>query len=323
MCHCRFQLECSVFLAHILCICPHFTVALYEYFDKLFPGKIHSASVVLNLPDLEAVSARCHRVCERLEKSIAYYEAKGERPTHYVGVPRITVLGLQSPPLSCFCCKSAEVLRFDGDDMQTLQRPQRGAHVDSISYYVQDMAATSRALIKMQKRKTQIAESGNRVNRADKWIDNVMAVASEYAQQIMADSEEDNALKAYSNSFRRRGRTGSAIPQVENMRSIYGSFGYQGEPLSTPPLGDHCNVQWNVADETDRRSHLLSPEDSFVSSFIDMIQGVYSIGCVEAHMSCLLTTSHSIAKSARIPQVSALLQSAILKLPERRTTIGR
>lgn len=42
--------------------------ALYDYFDKLFPGKVHSAGVVLNLPDLETVSARCHRVCERLEK---------------------------------------------------------------------------------------------------------------------------------------------------------------------------------------------------------------------------------------------------------------
>lgn len=238
--------------------------ALYEYFDKLFPGKIHSASVVLNLPDLEAVSARCHRVCERLEKSIAYYEALGERPTHYVGVPRITVLGLQSPPLSCFCCKSAQVLRFDGDNMETMQRPQRGAHVDSISYYVQDMAATSKALIKMQRRKTQIAESGNRMNRADNWMDNVMAVASEYAQQIMADSEEDNFLKAQA-SFRRRG---TAIPQVENMRSIYGSFGYQsGGAVTSPPSGDHCNVQWNDSDETDRRGHLLSPEESFYSQY--------------------------------------------------------
>ena len=236
--------------------------ALFQYFDKLFPGKVHSASVVLNLPDLEAVSARCHRVCERLEKSIAYYEAKGERPTHYVGVPRMTLLGLQSPPLSCFCCESSHVLRFDGDNMETMQRPKRGAHVDSISYYVQDMAATSRALIKMQKRKTQIAESGNRVNRADNWLDNVMAVASEYAHQIMADSEEDNALKTQSSSLRRRG---SAIPQVENMRSIYGSFGYQGQAVKTPPPGDHCNVQWNASDDTERRSHLLSSEDSFVS----------------------------------------------------------
>lgn len=238
--------------------------------------------MVLNLPDLEAVSARCHRVCERLEKSIAIYEATGERPTHYVGVPRITLLGLQSPPLSCFCCKSAKVLRFDGDDMQTMQRPKRGAHVDSISYYVQDMAATSRALIKMQKRKTQIAESGNSVNRADNWIDNVMYVASQYAKQIMADSEEDNALKAQA-SLRRRG---SAIPQVENMRSLYGSFGYQSQPVSTPPPGDHCNVQWNVSEDTDRRSHLLSPEDSFVS--LVSYLGLLAAACVYSMPSLLL-----------------------------------
>ncbi|CAB9506338.1 CSC1-like protein ERD4 [Seminavis robusta] len=234
--------------------------ALFEYFDKLFPGKIHSASVVLNLPDLEAVSARCHRVCERLEKSIAYYEAYGDRPTHYVGVPRITVLGLQSPPLSCFCCKSTRPLRFDGDDMETLQRPQRGAHVDSISYYIQDMAATSRALIKMQKRKSRIAQTGNREKNPRNWIDKVMEVASEYAKQIMEDSEMENALQSKYTPTRR----GTAIPQVEQM-SIhgYGSFGYQRQPVSTPPQGDHCDVEWNVPYDTDRRSHLLSPEDAF------------------------------------------------------------
>jgi Cytosolic domain of 10TM putative phosphate transporter len=236
--------------------------ALYDYFDQLFPGKIHSASVVLNLPDLEAVSARCHRVCERLEKSIAYYEANGERPTHYVGVPRLTLLGIQSPPLSCFCCKGSEVLRFDGDDMETMQRPNRGALVDSISYYIQDMAATSRALIKMQKRKTQIAESGNREKIPRNWMDKVMEAASEYAGRIMEDSEADNALKAHFSGSRRA----SGIPQVENMKSIYGygSFGYQSK-ISTPPTGDHCDVQWNVIDDTDRRSHLLSPDGSFVS----------------------------------------------------------
>lgn len=238
--------------------------ALYDYFDKLFPGKVHSTSVVLNLPDLEAVSLRSHRVCERLEKSIAYYEANGERPTHYVGVPRLTLLGLQSPPLSCFCCKSSEVLRFDGENFESLQRPQRGTHVDSISYYVQDMAATSRALIKMQKRKAKIARTGNRVNREDNWMEKAKHVASEYAKQIMEDSELDNALIGTLDRPREGGNYG--VPQVENMRSLYGSFGYQSDNVATPPVGDHCNVQWGVLDDDLRRSQLL-PEDAFVSFF--------------------------------------------------------
>jgi hypothetical protein len=77
--------------------------ALYDYFDKLFPGKIHSASVLLNLPDLEAVKARCLRVCRRLEKSVAYWHATGTRPTHNVGSPRISILGVDLAPFDFSC----------------------------------------------------------------------------------------------------------------------------------------------------------------------------------------------------------------------------
>ena len=77
--------------------------ALFEYFDKLFPGKVHSASVVLNLPDLEAVQARCQRVCRRLEKSIAFWHATGTRPTHNVGSPRVSILGVDMAPFDFSC----------------------------------------------------------------------------------------------------------------------------------------------------------------------------------------------------------------------------
>ena len=77
--------------------------ALYDYFDKLFPGKVHSATVVLNLPDLESVKARCLRVCRRLEKSIAHFHATGKRATHNVGSPRISVLGVDLAPFDWSC----------------------------------------------------------------------------------------------------------------------------------------------------------------------------------------------------------------------------
>lgn len=77
--------------------------ALFDYFNKLFPGKVHSASVVLNLPDLEAVKARCLRVCRRLEKSIAYLHATGERPSHKVGTPRVQILGIDLAPCDYSC----------------------------------------------------------------------------------------------------------------------------------------------------------------------------------------------------------------------------
>jgi hypothetical protein len=77
--------------------------ALFVYFDKLFPGKVHSASVVLNLPDLEAVKAKSLRVCRRLEKSIAHYHATRTRPTHNVGSPRINILGIDLAPFDWSC----------------------------------------------------------------------------------------------------------------------------------------------------------------------------------------------------------------------------
>jgi hypothetical protein len=77
--------------------------ALFDYFNKLFPGKVHSTSVVLNLPDLEYVKNRCLRVCRRLEKSIAFFHATGKRATHNVGSPRISILGVEMAPFDWSC----------------------------------------------------------------------------------------------------------------------------------------------------------------------------------------------------------------------------
>lgn len=74
-------------------------MALYEYFDKLFPGQIHSACVVLNIPDINKLSAKRKRVVRRLEKSIAYHEATGMRGTHIVGQKRFMFLGIETFPI--------------------------------------------------------------------------------------------------------------------------------------------------------------------------------------------------------------------------------
>jgi len=70
--------------------------ALFDYFDTLFPGKVHSACVVLNLPDLEKLSVKRIRITRRLEKSIALLEATGRRPQHIVGRPRCLFMGIES-----------------------------------------------------------------------------------------------------------------------------------------------------------------------------------------------------------------------------------
>jgi Cytosolic domain of 10TM putative phosphate transporter len=68
--------------------------ALFDYFDRLFPGKVHSASVILNLPVLENFVKKRLRVVKRLEKAIAYYHATGTRPTHTVGQFQLQFLGV-------------------------------------------------------------------------------------------------------------------------------------------------------------------------------------------------------------------------------------
>ena len=100
-------------------------------------------------------------------------------------------------------------------------RPPRGTHVDSISYYTYDLADCNKDMYFMQQRKTEIALTGNSSFEADNWLARLMISAYEVADQIMVDSAEENALRAtYSSSD-----YGTSIPQAELMSSRYGSFG--------------------------------------------------------------------------------------------------
>ena len=117
------------------------------------------------------------------------------------------------------------------DNGSSNERPSRGTHVDSISYYTYDLADCNKNMYFMQQRKTEIAFSGNSSNEADSWIARLMISAYEVADQIMVDSAEDNALGAGSlvdNALRANYSSfedGAGIPQAELMSSRYGSFG--------------------------------------------------------------------------------------------------
>ena len=194
--------------------------ALMEYFDQLFPGKVHSASVVLNLPDLQEASQRCMRTCRRLEKSLAYLKAVGERPTHVVGRGRLSILGVDLQPIDLNCFPdNEESLIIDEDDWQQA-KPAKGTRVDSISYYVQELAMHSRVLFHMQQRKTKIAQSGNVSIKAQNWLDDAVRSATVVANQIMDESLMDNDLLAPSNSNDLK----VGIAHAESMTSRYGSF---------------------------------------------------------------------------------------------------
>lgn len=109
------------------------------------------------------------------------------------------------------------------DNRAVNERPARGTHVDSISYYTYDLADCNRNMYNMQQRKAELALTGGASFDVDTWIARLMISANEVADQIMIDSAEDNALRATYTSFDET--YGVPIPQAELMSSHYGSFG--------------------------------------------------------------------------------------------------
>ncbi|EJK69205.1 hypothetical protein THAOC_09569, partial [Thalassiosira oceanica] len=155
-------------------------VALYSYFDQLFPGQVHSASIAMNVPDLDQMSARRLRVCRRLEKSVSFFRLTGQRPTHIAGRPRFKALGIESEPFSLCdpeqCGGSAELSQFDDGDgcaskvvYETL--PEKGQRVDSIAYYTLDLALGNIQMRELQQEKFRIAETGTSPRQRNTLVD--------------------------------------------------------------------------------------------------------------------------------------------------------
>jgi len=151
--------------------------ALYAYFDSLFPGKVHSASVNVEVPELDSLCARRKRVTRRLEKSIAHYKATGKRPTHIVGRPRLMLCGIETEPLNMFSCSNNEAIDMNmtsEDDFKFV----KGNRVDSITYYFQDLNRMNRQVQELQQETSEIAEKGSGVFIAQNWTDKLLTEAS-------------------------------------------------------------------------------------------------------------------------------------------------
>lgn len=242
--------------------------ALYDYFDKLFPGKVHSTCVVLKVPELEETSRRCMRSCRRLEKSIAYLHATGQRPSHRAGQSRLSVMGLDMAPLdvnpgvlACLPQPDPVFINVDSrkDGMESIVesnlKPQRGVRVDSISYYTLELAEHSLKLFKLQRAVLAIAELGNQEKAGDTWIDHVMLRADSISSQIIEDSMEENFLVAPLESS-----PYADVAPVEHMTSKYGSFGVLGAGTNDK----RSRLSEVGAGTNDKRSRLL--EEGFLSS---------------------------------------------------------
>lgn len=235
--------------------------ALFDYFDQLFPGKIHSASVIMKLPELEALSLRRLRVTRRLEKSIAYFHATGTRASHVLGRARINICGIDLAPLDCTISREAPTTVDDEGPY-----PARGIRVDSISYYTRDLAECNRSLFILQQQKTQIAETGNIIVKANNWFTEAIATIADTVSDVLEESLEDNDLKTPQDAMR---FMGTSIPQAEQMTSQYGSFGFTvGTPSplvsrpylarSSPEVTNIPNPEINGAPRADPIPHQRS-----------------------------------------------------------------
>lgn len=168
--------------------------ALFNYFDKLFPGKVHSAKLILKLPKLEALSKSKLDVTKALEKSIAYYEATGKRPSHIIGHPCTVIDGIEMDPINlCFDSdKAVEDLR--------LTQLQKGTRIDSIDYYTRALQRINDSMFLLQKDRTKQAGRGDKSIRGfDKWFTTLKSYVDQVVDDLRNESKDDDDM--YYTSF--------------------------------------------------------------------------------------------------------------------------
>jgi len=147
--------------------------ALYDYFDAIFPGRVHSASVLVKVPDLESRVKRRDEVCKRLEKALAFLAATSRRPTHIVGKNRCRCCGIECAPYRIRYSTTMHGDNYENfdDDLDDFPKGQRA---DSIRYYTLQLEELNQEVRNLQQEKLDMAEVGNQENVATDWLDRVL-----------------------------------------------------------------------------------------------------------------------------------------------------
>lgn len=177
--------------------------ALYDYFHRLFPRKVYSTAVVLNLPDLERESQKRKRVLRRLEKSMVSLEVRGRRPRHVVGRKRLRCCGIETSPI--FSSFGGNHTGMDDDlSMNSGRLPRRGENVDSINYYSRELSIMNERIARMQHEKIELAQKGNDSMRASQWISHAIDRVSSAAESTLGPSQDDGLITGFNSSSSRR-----------------------------------------------------------------------------------------------------------------------
>ena len=154
--------------------------ALFNYFNELFPGKVHSANVVMNVQELEQLINRRLRIVRRLEKAQAFHRATGKWASHVVGTPRLSILGIECLPLCKWGSSSNEnvskVRRYDmGEEIF-----EKGELVDSVEYYTRELAMLNDQVLSLQKEFIKVAAISNDSHYGSDWfrriVDHVLSL---------------------------------------------------------------------------------------------------------------------------------------------------
>lgn len=212
--------------------------ALFDYFQQLFPNRVHSATVIINLPELEILNNKKLRAAKRLEKSIARYKANKKRPTHVVGRKRIEILGIEFgiiENLLNFFSWNKTLKQVDFDDFDN-QMIQKGDLVDSIDYYTKQLMDMNKEMFVMQKQKRDIAEYGNKSLKANSWFERVEEYAEHFIYDVeQSDSDEDES--SISNASLWSGSINHALDAERGNNLLF-----------TPPETVHQNVDMTQED---------------------------------------------------------------------------
>jgi hypothetical protein len=147
--------------------------ALFDYFEGLFPNRIHSSCIILNVPDLAELCHRRDKVVRRLEKCQAILEICKKRPHHKVGTHKyLNIFG-----------RRVDLLETDP------RLPQRGEKVDSIQYYTKYLEILNEKVSETQQAKMILARKGDNIRRASEWITNSLGLAGSSSSRITNEGD--------------------------------------------------------------------------------------------------------------------------------------
>mmetsp|Transcript_23134 Transcript_23134/g.34161 ORF Transcript_23134/g.34161 Transcript_23134/m.34161 type:complete len:893 (-) Transcript_23134:388-3066(-) len=139
--------------------------SLRQYFEQLFPNRVHSTCIVLNLPQLTELCARRERVVQRLEKCKVIAEVTGRRPFHKVGVHK-------------YMDVARRVNLYEDDP----RLPNSGERTDSINYYTKYLDVLNQKILEIQKEKMMLANRGEFIQsrKASEWISHSLGITQSF-----------------------------------------------------------------------------------------------------------------------------------------------